>query len=131
LDNEELGRDELADTFALAVVLRTGGVAFGPGLVRDIEPFAVSVVVPTPLVGLVGGGVDRPCACPCPWDDAEESDVELEILAGRRGGRVGGEVVVIYRIRRWETIHENCGKDGSGRRLQLARTKKVAGSKIF
>jgi hypothetical protein len=83
----------------LAAALRTGGVAFGAGLVRDIDPFAVRVV-PDPE-GFVGGGVALPAP---PWDDVEfvdvvgggrESDAELEILAGRRVGRAGGEVVAM------------------------------------
>ena len=83
LERAELGRDELA------VALRTGGVAFGPGDVREIDPLATRVVVPAvgaPLVSLAPVEVERAVA------------PVFDTLAGRLGGRVGGDVVAIYGI---------------------------------
>lgn len=82
LERDELGRDELA------VALRIGGVALGLGLVRDIEPFATRVVPE----GVLADGVLVSFATA----EAERATVPaLDTLAGRLGGRVGGDVVVI------------------------------------
>jgi len=91
-DSAELGLDAWPAPVGFAVVLRTGGMALGPGFVRDIEPLAVSVV-PDGL-----GDVARPAVDAGPVDVGGDRDARLEVfemLAGRLVGRAGGEVVVM------------------------------------
>lgn len=84
-ERAELGRDELA------VALRMGGVALGLGLVREIEPFATKVVpeeeLAAPLDSLAAAVEAERAVFPV-----------LDTVGGRLGGRVGGDVVVIYQI---------------------------------
>lgn len=77
LDKDELGRE-------LAVVLRTGGIAFGLGIVREIDPFATSVV-PDGFLSSPGGERVAVVAVP-------------DTLAARRTGRAGGAVVAIIYV---------------------------------
>jgi hypothetical protein len=76
-DNEELGRE-------LAVDLRTRGVAFGVGLLREIDPLATRVV-PDPFEGVVVGG-------------RVELDVVPDTLTGRLAGRLGVVVDMVWSL---------------------------------